>query len=117
MPYKQQQGQLGEDAAAAFLAENGFTLLERNVRCGRSGELDLVVTNGALIVFVEVKKRSTDAFGGAVYSLSPKKLNSLKRNAKWYIAQRKLSSSNILFRFDLIAIDNDVITWVQDILR
>jgi putative endonuclease len=117
MPYKQQQGQLGEDAAAAFLAERGFTLLDRNYRCGRSGELDLVVANSELVVFVEVKKRSTDAFGGAIYSLSPKKLSALKRNARWYIAQKKLSERDILFRFDLIAIDNNVITWVQDILR
>ncbi|MCL1911863.1 MAG: YraN family protein [Leptospirales bacterium] len=115
MSYRQEQGKSGEDAAAGFFIENGFTILERNVRCGRYGELDLVLSQGDIVVFAEVKKRNNKAFGGAVYSISRKKLASLRRNAEWYIANRGLQGK--MFRFDLIAIDDGVITWVQDILH
>ena len=115
MSYRQEQGKSGEDAAVDFFAEKGFTVLERNVRCGRYGELDLVLSQDNIIVFAEVKKRNNKAFGGAVYSISRKKLASLRRNAEWYIANRNLQGK--VFRFDLIAIDGGVITWVQDILH
>jgi len=115
MPYRQEEGKSGEDAAAGFFAENGFTVLERNVRCGKYGELDLVLSQGDMVVFAEVKKRNNKAFGGAVYSISRKKMASLRHNAEWYIANRGFE--NKMFRFDLIAIDNGVITWVQDILH
>ena len=115
MPYRQAQGKSGEDAAVAFFAEKGFVVLEQNVRCGRYGELDLVLSQGDTIVFAEVKKRNSKAFGGAVYSISRKKVASLRRNAQWYIANRELQGK--IFRFDLIAIDDGIITWVQDILH
>ena len=105
----------GEDAAVVFFAEKGFTVLERNVRCGRYGELDLVLSQGDTVVFAEVRKRNNKAFGGAVYSISRKKIASLRRNAQWYMANRELQGK--IFRFDLIAIDDGVITWVQDILH
>jgi len=115
MPYRQEQGKSGEDAAVMFFAENGLTVLERNVRCGRYGEIDLVLSQGDIVVFAEVKKRNSKAFGGAVYSISRRKLTSLRSNAKWYIANRGLQGK--MFRFDLIAIDDGVIEWVQDILH
>jgi putative endonuclease len=48
-------GAAGEDAALRYLRARGFRLLERNLRLGRSGELDLVMKDGGTLVFVEVK--------------------------------------------------------------
>jgi putative endonuclease len=48
-------GAAGEDAALRYLRARGFRLLERNLRLGRSGELDLVMKDGNTLVFVEVK--------------------------------------------------------------
>ncbi|MFP5299074.1 MAG: YraN family protein, partial [Actinomycetota bacterium] len=54
-------GRSGEDLAAAFYERQGFTV-SRNYRC-REGEIDLIAARGSLVVFCEVKTRSTDYFG------------------------------------------------------
>jgi Holliday junction resolvase-like predicted endonuclease len=51
-------GRAGEDAAAAFYVRKGFTVVERNWRCS-AGEIDLIVRRGSLLVFCEVKTRSS----------------------------------------------------------
>ncbi|MDQ3023224.1 MAG: YraN family protein, partial [bacterium] len=48
-------GAAGEDAALRYLRARGYRLLERNLRLGRSGELDLVMKDGGTLVFIEVK--------------------------------------------------------------
>ena len=57
-------GQEGESAAEQYLRNKGYRILARNVRSS-VGELDLVAEDGQVLVFVEVKARRTDAFGGA----------------------------------------------------
>jgi putative endonuclease len=52
----------GEDLAAAFLIEQGFKVLERNYRYKKS-EIDLIVSRGNWLIFVEVKTRTSTAFG------------------------------------------------------
>jgi putative endonuclease len=62
MTDKIKKGNDGEDQAAEFLSQKGFTILERNYRFKRS-EIDLIVSRGNWLVFVEVKMRSSTAFG------------------------------------------------------
>ncbi|MEN3293852.1 MAG: putative endonuclease, partial [Burkholderiales bacterium] len=57
---KQVQGQAGEDQALSHLQKNGLSLVERNFRC-KGGEIDLVMQQGATLVFVEVRKRADGA--------------------------------------------------------
>jgi len=52
---RRSMGAAGEDAALSYLKRKGFRLLERNLRLGRSGELDLVMLDHGTLVFVEVK--------------------------------------------------------------
>lgn len=117
MAYRQILGKAGEEEAADFLKREGFSIMERNVRCGRNGEIDIVAAMESLIVFVEVKKRRGGRFGGALYSISERKKHSLRKNAQWFIASRSIADRDIVFRFDLLAIEGERITWVQDILR
>ena len=117
MTYRQDFGKSGENKAAEFLIEQGFTIVERNVRCGRIGEIDLVASKGNLTVLAEVKTRSNSALGGALYSITKKKKHTLRRCTDWYLVSRDLYSNENIFRFDLIAIDNNEVIWVQDILR
>lgn len=56
-------GRTGEELAAELFAKLGFAILDRNWRC-RSGELDLVVGRGDLLVFCEVKTRTSDYWAG-----------------------------------------------------
>jgi len=58
------RGEAAESLAADFLQRRGLTVLERNYRC-RFGEIDLVARSGELLVFVEVRARTSEAFGGA----------------------------------------------------
>ncbi len=115
---RQTTGQGGEERAARFIVENGFTVLERNCRCGRIGEIDIIAFRENLVIFVEVKARRSGAYGGAMYSISDNKKRTLKRAAEWYInTGRHGFVPDTVFRFDLIAIDNDDMEWVQDIIR
>ncbi len=111
-------GAAGEDIAAKFLEEKGFSILDRNYRLGRLGEIDIIARSGELVAFVEVKRRSSAVYGGPLYSISPTKKRRLRRIAEGYLASRPgLNRSSILFRFDLLSIENGSIQWVQDILR
>ena len=55
-------GARGENLAARWYEGHGYTILERNWRC-REGELDIIARTGTTIVFIEVKTRSSDAYG------------------------------------------------------
>jgi putative endonuclease len=63
-------GAAAETLAARFLAQRGLTIVERNWR-RRCGELDLVARDGDTLVFVEVRLRRGNDFGGAAASITP----------------------------------------------
>ena len=70
---KQKFGKCGEDLASAFLQNKGYKIIERNFRFGRNGEIDIIAKKDDLVLFVEVKNRSSEKFGGALYSINSKK--------------------------------------------
>ena len=72
----QNLGKWGEETAASFLMDKGYKLIEKNWRT-RQGEIDLVMQDGASLVFVEVKTRSTKNFGYPEESLTQEKLEHL----------------------------------------
>ena len=77
---KDDLGRRGEDLAAQFLAASGYTIIDRNWRCAR-GEIDLVARDGDETVFVEVKTRSSTAFGHPFEAITARKLARLRRLA------------------------------------
>ena len=77
---KDDLGRRGEDLAAQFLAVSGYTIIDRNWRCAR-GEIDLVARDGGETVFVEVKTRSSTAFGHPFEAITARKLARLRRLA------------------------------------
>lgn len=108
----------GEDIAATFLEEKGFTILHRNFHLGRQGEIDIIARTGDLVVFVEVKRRRSDAYGGPLYSVGSSKKRRMRRIAEGYLrANPLLDKGAIMYRFDLLSIENGSIEWVQDISR
>ncbi len=111
-------GVFGEEAAAKFFEERGFSILSRNFRFGRAGEIDLIVQKDDLVIFVEVKSRRSDALGGAVYAIGPSKKRKLKVVADAFLRLNPaLNNKKMTFRFDLLAYNNGSFDWVQDILR
>ncbi|MCX7677737.1 MAG: YraN family protein [Spirochaetes bacterium] len=112
-------GTKGEVLACRFFENKGFEILSKNFRFGRTGEIDLIVRKGNLIVFVEVKNRRTDLYGGALYAISPSKIKKLKVVAEAFLRLNPdlKKNPNLIFRFDLLAIHNDNCEWVEDIFR
>lgn len=79
------RGAQAEDLAAAFLQRAGLKVVERNYRC-RFGEIDLIARDGSTLVFVEVRMRSSERFGGAAASITPAKQRKLLRAARHFLA-------------------------------
>jgi len=95
------RGKWAEDRAAAYLTESlGYRLQARNVRLG-GGEIDLVLRDGDVQVFVEVKARRGGA-AQAVAAVSADKRRRLGRAAALWLARRGLPSGGC--RFDVVAI-------------
>lgn len=95
-------GNWGEEVARDYLLERGFSLLERNWRC-LEGEIDLIVEKDARLRFVEVRTRSTDAFGSPEESLTPEKMDRLQASGWRYL--ESAGRLNEDFQFDLIAVE------------
>jgi putative endonuclease len=96
-------GALGEQLAVEHLTALGLTVLARNWRC-RYGELDVIVADpeAHAVVFVEVKTRTTDAFGGVEQAVTPQKLRRLRRLAGVWLAEQQRSWAQI--RIDVIGV-------------
>jgi putative endonuclease len=94
-------GSGGERAAADFLRERGYLVLERNFRC-RGGEIDLIALDGGVLVFVEVKIRRTLARGAPIEAVTPVKQARVRRAAQEYLTFCGRVFNRI--RFDVICV-------------
>ncbi|MDR0934282.1 MAG: YraN family protein [Burkholderiaceae bacterium] len=108
-----QQGQAGEDAALAWLQQQGLTLIRRNFRC-RMGEIDLIMQDGRTLVFVEVRQRASRGFGGAAASITRTKQLRLIKTAQLFLQKLNTTPAS---RFDAIALDGGKITWLKNIIE
>ncbi len=97
-------GRWGEDVAARELRRRKYKIVDRNVRVGR-GELDIVATDRDETVFVEVKTRRGQTFGGARAALTHTKARQLERLAQTYLRQHPNHTG--AYRIDVVAIDVD----------
>lgn len=97
----QSLGAYGERIAAWHLARSGLTLLDRNWRCP-DGELDLVLAEGDVLVFCEVKTRSTIAFGEPTEAVVPAKAARIRRLAVQWMAAHPRAWREI--RFDVVGV-------------
>jgi putative endonuclease len=106
------RGAAAEVLAAAFLQQQGLTLVARNYRC-RFGEIDLIARDGATLVFVEVRMRSSERFGGAAASITAAKKKKLLRTARHYLARATRTPA---CRFDALLLNgrNDSIEWLKN---
>lgn len=95
-------GAWGEDIAAGYLLERGFTIVHRNWR-HKQLEIDLVCRQGETVVFVEVKTRGAGALESGAEALTPAKRGKLARAAAHYLSEHDLWDAPA--RFDLVAID------------
>ena len=100
-------GRRGEEEAARYLQGEGWIILERNARIGRC-EVDLIVTRGVVLAFVEVKSRRGVGFGGPLDSITPRKMRHIARAAAGWIQERGLPRG-MEVRFDAVGV-----LWARD---
>jgi putative endonuclease len=110
------RGKRSEEAAARWLAKQGLKLLARNVRF-RCGEIDLVMDDDEALVFVEVRYRSRNDFGGAAASVTATKRARLLRAIRAYIGAHPEAARRVL-RADVVAMSGDGrIEWIKNALE
>ena len=111
---KADKGKQAEELACKFLQKQGLTLLDKNYHC-RQGEIDLVMGDKKTLVFVEVRYRKNNAFGGAKESITAKKQQKIRATALHYMQQHH---NNANARFDVIAITGQgkkqQFEWIQN---
>lgn len=95
-------GHTGECLASKWLRERGRTILYRNYRGTHRGEVDLVARHGGVLTFVEVKTRSSSAFGRPADAVTPDKQRLIQRGALDWL--RQLGQPRLRFRFDIVEV-------------
>lgn len=95
-------GLMGEDLAARWLGQNGRTVLHRNFRAPRGGEVDIVCRHKDVLAFCEVKTRTSDAFGRPADAVNEDKQRLIQRGAMEWL--RLLGRPKIKFRFDIVEV-------------
>ena len=108
-------GNRAEKLAKQFLKKNGLKLLEKNYR-SRFGEIDIVMQHKDYIVFVVVRHRKSNTFGGALESVDKHKQKKLRNTAELYLTQHKRNDNPC--RFDIICVNGDInnpeVDWIQN---
>ena len=110
MSYHTHSGYAAENRACDYLTGQGLQLIERNFH-SRRGELDLIMRDGEVWVFVEVRQRSSRRYGSAAETVSYRKQTRLLHAASYYLQSRRIEAP---CRFDVIAIDGGDLTWIKD---
>ncbi|MGB0988014.1 MAG: YraN family protein [Pseudoalteromonas spongiae] len=112
-----QKGDATEKIAENYLLQHGLEKVTNNFH-SKHGEIDLVMKDGEYLVFVEVKFRKSQHFGGAIATISPSKQQKLKLCAAFYMQQQQLNEYNTPCRFDVVALQGKItepqITWLKN---
>ncbi|MCJ8320237.1 MAG: YraN family protein [Colwellia sp.] len=115
-------GQIAEEFASRYLASQGLTTLVRNFQ-NRQGEIDLIMKDHDTFVFIEVKYRKNNNFGGAIAAIPYKKQQKIRQCAKFYLQRLQINEYNTPCRFDVVAVEGDInesnqtspkITWLKN---
>jgi putative endonuclease len=102
-------GSGAEEKAALFLEAQGLAIVDRNFRT-RLGEIDLVACEGATLVFVEVRYRAGEGYGGALESITAAKRRRIVAAAHQYLARLGAQPP---CRFDVVAFEGNSPRWLR----
>lgn len=108
---RKKSGNKAELEACSYLQKSGLKLLEKNFST-KAGEVDLIMQDDDMLVFIEVRYRKNADFGGAAASVTPSKQRRIIKAALAYQQKHAPQSS---MRFDVVAIegDNTSIDWIK----
>ena len=104
-------GQEAETAACRHLEKKGYKLRTANYRT-KLGEIDLIMDQGDNLVFVEVRKRTSNAYGTPAETVTPQKQKRIAKTALMFIKENRLADRNL--RFDIVAFQNESVTHLEN---
>ena len=111
-----EQGNKFEQIAKTHLQNHGLVAICDNFSC-RVGEIDLIMSDNKTLVFVEVKQRASEAFGGALAAISAAKQNRIIKSAMLYCQLNNINFEQQASRFDVVAITGSAeplkIEWIK----
>ncbi len=111
-----QTGRDAETLASNYLTGKGLVPVERNFHSQR-GEIDLIMTEGDCLVFIEVRHRRRSAYGSSAETVDARKQARISACARYYL-QRHPDAADLPCRFDVVAIngnlENPRIDWIAD---
>ncbi|HHB91895.1 MAG TPA: YraN family protein [Thioploca sp.] len=113
----QKLGQWAEEVAHVYLCKQGLQPIERNYRC-KTGEIDLIMLDEETLIFIEVRYRKSQRYGGSLASIDMRKQQRILTTATIYLQSKKLDQQ---CRFDVVLIDgligNFELNWIRDAFR
>ena len=110
--FLRRQGNIAEEQAAKYLQEKGYKILARNFSC-KMGEIDIIAQDKQkTLVFVEVKQRKTNLFGGGLAAVNKAKQRRITLTAAAYIKKTKINYTAL--RFDIITVTAGVLTQYEN---
>lgn len=97
-------GKNNESLAVIYLKRQGYRIIEQNYRT-RMGEIDIIAKDNETIAFIEVKSRSSAAFGGPKYAVTHQKKRRISKLALQYL--KSIHQNQARARFDVVAISSN----------
>lgn len=110
-------GKITENFTCEYLISQNLTFIDHNFH-SKYGEIDLIMQDGDTYVFVEVKYRRNNNYGGSLVAVSHSKQKKLHLCAQYYLQQKQLNEYNTPCRFDIVALEGDIqnpnINWLKN---
>ena len=94
-----------EQACCDYLTLQGLTLITKNFHC-RHGEIDLIMKEDKTLIFIEVRYRKNNDYGGALESITPSKQKKVRASAETYLQKHKIKNNA---RIDVVAMTQNLI--------
>lgn len=107
-----QKGTLYEEKAKEYLLQKGYQILEQNFRI-QSGEIDIIAMEGEILCFIEVKYRTTNAYGTPLEAVDFHKQTQIRKTAKYYLTKHG-GNEWTPCRFDVIGFEGETITHIEN---
>lgn len=111
-----ERGNKFEQIAKSYLQNQGLVAICDNFSC-KVGEIDLIMSDSKTLVFIEVKQRASNAYGGALAAVSKAKQGRVIKSAMFYCQQHKINFQQQATRFDVVAITGSKepleIAWIK----
>jgi putative endonuclease len=105
-----------EQHALNYLLKQGAILIQQGYR-SRYGEIDLIVKLNDTLIFVEVRARSSNFYGGAAYSITHKKQQKIIQTAHVFLQQIPTELQQLNKRFDAILFEKGRLIWLKDCMQ